>query len=382
MLTDERLLNDIAYYSGHEYNGIREKILTELANKYKLIDWHADPAQKNSLDSAKGNEVRLLEIIAQQKWVREDEASLLSGLSKVMTSRTAVRLAKSEEIYRDKNPGGFFLRLKKAGADRIGSQSGKRVTIPNAWRHHCLAIQALAYLHIELSADSYSTEAQIVTRLGVSIGKRGKRGKISDGFLVKANKKIFLEVEWSNKGGDAIHSQAHTLATLAKHGDECIVCYPCRPDDFKGDFINHERNNTKAIRQAWGDAPAPNIRFMRCTFDSSVAYQHARPSAFELIDLPERRKKPEALIDEVSGYHWQDNNGMSYLYYQEEVVVEDVRFTEETDDELAMCDYDGEYFEAEMDADFSQFQVKIKNAIIMSLRENIPVYEVLARKSS
>lgn len=378
MLTDERLLNDIAYYSGHEYEGIREQILTRLAIKYKLMDWHADPAQKNSIESAQNNEVKLLKIIAQQKWVREDEAALLTGLSKVMVSRTAVRLAKAEEIYRDKKPAGFFLRLKKAGSDRVASNSGKRVKIPNSWRHHCLSIQSLDYLFTKLSCDSYSTEAQIRARLGVS---SGARGKIADGVLVKTNKKVFLETEWSNKGGDALHMQARTLATLAKYGDECIVCYPCRPNNFKGEFINHERNNTKAIRQAWGDAPAPNIRFLRCLFDDNVAYLHARPSAFELIDLPERQQsKPEALIDEVAGYQWKDDNGMSHLWLNGQIVRGDVEFREATEDMPAICLFEDDQIDDGMDDEFSQFEVKVKNAFILAHRENISVHKVIRKK--
>jgi len=378
MLTDERLLNDIAYYSSHEYEDIREEILTRLVIKYKLMDWHADPSQKNSIESAKDNEIKLLNIIAQQKWVREDEAALLTGLSKVMVSRTAVRLAKAEEIYRDKKTGGFFLRLKKAGADRVGSNSGKRVKIPNIWRHHCLSIQVLAYLFKKLSADSYLTEAQIRTRLGVN---SGENSKITDGVLAKANKKIYLETEWSNKGGDALHMQARTLAVLAKYGDECIICYPCRPDNFKGKFIKHEQNNTKAIRQAWGDAPAPNIRFLRCFFESQVEFLHARPSRFELIDLPERPKsKPEALIDEVAGYQWKDDNGMSHLWLNGQIVRGDIKFREATDDMPAICLFGDDKVEDENDDDFSQFQVKVKNAFIMAHRENISVHKAIRKK--
>ena len=71
------------------------------------------------------NEETILEIISRQRWIREDELSLLAGISLAMTRRTCVRLAEFNVIYRHKNPNGIFLRLKVAGARKIGGSSGK-----------------------------------------------------------------------------------------------------------------------------------------------------------------------------------------------------------------------------------------------------------------
>ena len=74
-------------------------------------------AEKNGQELGLINEENLLKCIKQEDWIREEEASLLTGLSQQMVGKVGRRLAAKDEIYRERVHGnaGYFLRLKVGG---------------------------------------------------------------------------------------------------------------------------------------------------------------------------------------------------------------------------------------------------------------------------
>ena len=170
----------------------------------------------NGRDKAEINEEIILGIIHQQRWIREDELALLSGMSLAMARRTCIRLAGAGDIYRDKNSNGIFLRLKVGGAKKIGGSSGKNVEIPQTWQHDCVAIQALHFLKNKFKhvfSSEIETEAQLRRRL--------QTGKIGDGTLQPKN--YYFEQDYGRRSGKDMRNQAREIALAANDGRGCIV---------------------------------------------------------------------------------------------------------------------------------------------------------------
>ena len=167
------------------------------------------------------NEMSLLSCIKQQTWVRESEASLLTGMSIYTIGMVSRRLEKKGEIYRDRIKGnaGYFLRLKATGAARVNGQSGKDVDIPKSWAHDALAIQTLHALAQQLNCG-YESEASLRHHLPRS-------GKIPDGCLISAFDKYYFEQELSIKTGRRwLHRQTDEVIKQAQMGSICFVAYP------------------------------------------------------------------------------------------------------------------------------------------------------------
>jgi hypothetical protein len=319
------------------------------------------------------NEEIILEIINRQRWIREDELALLAEISLAMTRRTCVRLAEFNVIYRDKNPNGIFLRLKAAGAKKVGGSSGKNVEIPHTWQHDCVAIQALHFLKDTFKhafSSEIETEAQLRRRL--------QTGKIGDGTLQPRN--YYFEQDYGRRAGKEMRNQAREMALAAKDGRGCIASYPY-PPQFCGkdhhEYIDHEYRLTVAIRQAWGDAPAPHIRLLRCIMESKLDFRLGRARKFQLIELPpmpaNARIDPRRTVDEVMGYRWKhmdiinfrDHRILSTLLYQEIPTGCVLEFTEsQSEDDNHQAKLDGELYSAEEDESFTDFIIRIQNEIV------------------
>ena len=255
------------------------------------------------------NEESLLNCIKMQGWVREQEAALLTDMSLYTVGVVSRRLEEKGEIFRDRTHGnaGFFMRLKATGAERAGGRSGKDISIPDCWRHHALAIQTLHFL-----AGVHKCEFETET----SMRQRIRDGKFPDGRLVQDGGKYFFEQELTRKSGKLLRKQIETVARLANEGRICHVAYPYPPAICGG--IDHETRQTNALRHKWGSPDAPNIKLVRCHFDSKLAFHNMRPSRFEVIDLPSMistpasRKPQPGITEQVKGFRWErrDTNPM------------------------------------------------------------------------
>ena len=259
-------------------------------------------ATKGGQELGLENEIALLNCINQQKLVREAEASLLTGMSIYTIGMVSRRLEKKGEIYRDRLKGnaGYFLRLKAIGAARVTGQSGKDVDIPKSWAHDALAIQTLHALALKYDCD-YETEASLRHHLPRS-------GKIPDGQLLSPCAKYYFEQEQSRKSGRRwLQRQTDEVIKQAQLGRICFVAYPYPAAICGG--IDHETRHTNALRHKWGSPVAPNIRLVRCHFDSHIAFQNMHVSRVEVIELPELINTPAAgkvpHIDQVTGFRWK-----------------------------------------------------------------------------
>ncbi len=323
------------------------------------------------------NEENILEIINTQRWVREEELALLADMSLPMTRRTCIRLAKRDEIYRDKTPNGIFLRLKAAGAKRVGGTSGKGVTVPHTWQHDCVAIQGLDYLK-----NAFKHTIVLTIESEAQVRRRQQAGKIGDGTLQPIN--YFYQMEYGHKTGKDMHTQAREVALQAKERRGCIIAYPY-PPQFCGmrdhEHIDHEYRQTVALRQAWGDAAAPNIRLLRCIMESKLDFLKGRARGFELIELPpmpaKARIDPRRTVDEVMGYRWKhqdirvglEHHILSTLINQSAEVCT-VDFTESrTEDKPHHADDDGDLYYAREDETFNEFVIRIQNLIVKMQKE-------------
>lgn len=225
------------------------------------------------------NELRLLDCIKAQAWVRETEAALICGMSPYMVGQVSRRLAVRGEIFRDRPFGnaGFFLRLKAAGADRVDGRSGKDVIVPQSWRHDALAVQVLGYLS-GISGCSFETEAAV--RHGV------KTGKIPDGNIVINDETRYpLEQEFSRKSGPNLRQQSIEIAKLAATGLECFVAYPYPASMCGG--VDHEFRQINSLRPYCSNSAAANIKLVRCHFASNLAFLNMQATRFEILELPE-----------------------------------------------------------------------------------------------
>lgn len=286
------------------------------------------------------NEFKLLECIKLEGWVREFEASLITGMSMHMLGKVSRRLAAKGQILRkrgkdinsskklksgltqvqEKKPAkapkplfdgntGLFLRLSATGAERIGGKSGKDITIPAAWRHHAMSIQTLDFLAKKFGCG-FETEA--------SLRHRVQTGKLPDGRLISDTVNYYFEQEHSRKSGHAMHRQIEVITQLSKHGTVCHVAFPSPPKICGG--LDHQTRLTNSIRHQWGNSAAPSIKLVKCHFDSLLSYQNMRVSSFEIFDLPamvdtNASKKPQPRVtDQVMGFKWETNedrqNGM------------------------------------------------------------------------
>jgi len=281
-------------------------------------------AGKNGQELGLKNELTLLRCIKTEGWVREHEASLITGMSLYMIGKVSRRLAKKNQIYRNQSKNqsqimtkklkpnckeqfegnaGFFLRLTAAGADRVDGKSGKDIGIPACWRHHAMAIQTLHFLAKNLGC-SFETEA--------SMRHRVQSGRIPDGRLVSDSAKYYFEQEHSRKSGKYLRLQTEGITQLAKNGVLCHVAYPFPPAICGG--VDHETRQTNSIRHRWGSSPAPRIKLVRCHFDSLLAYQNMHVSRFEVIELPAMvstaasKKNQPGVTDQMMGFRWTMND--------------------------------------------------------------------------
>lgn len=257
---------------------------------------------KNGQELGLENEEMLLNCIKMQGWIREREAGLITGMSDYTVGVVSRRLAGRAEIFRERVHGnaGYFLRLSAQGAERANGKNGKDISIPNCWRHHALAIQTLHFLAGEYGCK-FETEA--------SMRRRFPSGKFPDGKLEKCGMQFFFEQELSRKSGKLLRKQVETITRLANENFTCHVAYPYPPAICGG--IDHETRQTNALRHKWGSPSAPNIKLVRCYFDSKLALHNMRPSRFEIIDLPDMvntpasRKPQPGITEQVKGFRWE-----------------------------------------------------------------------------
>ncbi len=263
---------------------------------------HAAGKRKNGQELGLENEAKLLECIQKQGWVRELEAALLCKMSEYSVGIVSTRLKKKGWITRKREHGnaGFFLRLTPAGADRMNCKF-KEVAITSDWAHDSEAIQTLDYL-------SKMYKCEFITE---TVMRRGRRtGKFPDGKLIAGMIRFYFEQERARKSGKkCLGKQVETMVRLAKEGYICFVAYPYPPAICDG--VNHETRQTNAIRRKWGSPDAPNIRLVRCIFDSRLAYHNMRVSRFEILELPpmvntaDSRKPRAEVTEQVMGFKWR-----------------------------------------------------------------------------
>ena len=226
------------------------------------------------------NEIAVLSCVKQEKWIREREVSLLTRMSEYTVGMVCRRLAKKGEIYRDRIKGnaGHFLRLKATGAARVNGQSGKDVDIPVTWAHDAMAIQSLFYLAQTLDCD-FQTESHL--------RQEKKTGKLPDGLLYKGSisNYFFFEQERAKKSGPNLKIQTDNICSLAQKGVISYIAYPF-PPEFCGN-IKHEANQTRSIRAQLPKNLGHLVKFVRCHFNSLIAFENMHVDRFEIIDLPE-----------------------------------------------------------------------------------------------
>lgn len=274
-------------------------------------------AGKNGQELGLENELTLLKCIKTEGWVREHEASLITGMSPYTIGMVSRRLAKNKDkdkaksrrlakakksqIHRKRFYGnaGNFLRLLAPGAERVDGKSGKDIAIPASWRHHAMAIQTLHYLAAKLHC-SFETEASMRHRLQI--------GKFPDGRLVSDSAKYYFEQERTKKSGKYLGKQTEIITQLAKNGTICHIAYPFPASICGG--VDHETRQTNSIRHKWGSSDAPSIKLVRCHFDSLIEYQNMHVSRFEIVDLPAKvftsasQKDQPGVTDQLMGFKW------------------------------------------------------------------------------
>lgn len=263
-------------------------------------------AGKNGQELGLKNELTLLRCIKREGWVREYEASLITGMSSYMIGKVSRRLAGKGHIYRNQSKNlsqimtkkqkpncrerfegnaGFFLRLTAAGAARVDGKSGKDIGIPASWPHHALAIQTLHYL-AGLYDCEFETEASMRHRLHT--------GKFPDGRLVSGCAQYYFEQERSRKSGPTLRKQTEIVVQQAASGITCFVAYPYPASICGG--VDHELRLSNSIRKLCDSSAAQNIKLVRCYFDSLIAYRNMRVSQFEIIDLPDPANTDTSVI--------------------------------------------------------------------------------------
>lgn len=234
-------------------------------------------AGKNGQELGLMNELRLLDCIKAQGWVRESEASIITGMGHYMIGQVSRRLAERGEIFRDRPHGnaGFFLRLKAAGANRVDGKSGKDIVVPSSWRHDALAIQVLGYL-AGLHGCRFETEA--------AIRHSCISGKIPDGHLIHNGESFPIEQEFSRKGGAHMRKQTLEIARVVTSGKQCFISYPYPPEC--SNRVDHETRLINAFHSISGNVIYQNIRLVRCNFDSHLAFLNMQASHFEIVAFP------------------------------------------------------------------------------------------------
>ncbi len=257
---------------------------------------------RNGQELGLWNEDLLLGCIQEQGWLRAYEASLLCGTSEFTVGVVSRRLEKKGWIHRKRLHGnaGHFMWLTEAGADKLECKFDPELSVPPTWGHDALAIQTLHYL-ARVYACEFITERAML--------RGGRTGKFPDGRLVHGLTLFYFEQEHARKSGALLRSQTATVARLANEGRICFVAYPypvgiCGP-------VDHETRQTNSLRHKWGSPEAPNIKLVRCHFDSKLAYHNKRVSRFEIIDLPAMvdtpasRKPQPGIADQVKGFKWK-----------------------------------------------------------------------------
>jgi len=291
-------------------------------------------ARKSGQETGLENELKMLSCIMAQKWVRENELQLITGMSKFTVGQVSRRLAERNQISRAREFGnaGYFLRLLPAGAERIGEKHGKKAIIPKSWRHDAMAIQTLHFLAGKHNAK-FETDANVRRHI--------KAGKFPDGRLIADGQVYYFEQERARKSGGNLRKQTEAIAMLADSGTVCFIGYPYPARVCGG--IDHETRLTNSLRHRWGSPGAPNIKLVRCHFDSLVACQNMQVSRFEIIDLPkmvntvDSRKDRPGVTDQIKGFRWlmtehnqyNENNHHidAILMFNDDVCLEGV-FTE------------------------------------------------------
>jgi len=263
---------------------------------------HAAGKKKSGQETGLENELEMLACIMAHRWIREFELHLITGMSMYTVGQVSRRLATQEQIFRSRPHGnaGYFLRLAPPGSKRVNGKSGKRIKIPASWPHHAMAIQTLHYLATELNTG-FETEAAMSHHI--------KTGKFPDGRLVADVRQFHFEQERTRKSGPALRKQSETITRLAAEGTACFVAYPY-PSIMCGG-IDHETRQTNSIRHQWGSPAAPNIKLVRCHFNSLIEYQNMRVTGFEIIDLSAMvntaasQKDQPGITDQVKGFKWE-----------------------------------------------------------------------------
>jgi len=242
-----------------------------------VVNGHAAP-KMNCQELGLINEKILLNCINTQNWIREKEASLLTGMSEYTVGQVSRRLAERGQIFREKLGGGagFFMRLRAKGAARIDGKSGKDIDVPNSWKHDALALQTLHFLSKKFACEMES-EMQIRHM-------QNELSKIPDGRLISNEFEVHIEQEFSKKSGVPLRYQSACVADWASRGIFTFIAYPY--GDFVDGSVNHEIRQANSIREIWGDSSAPHIKFLRCHFDSLLDFHHLNVARFEIIDLP------------------------------------------------------------------------------------------------
>lgn len=269
---------------------------------YAAKSGHAAGKKKSGPETGLENELEMLKCIMTQGWIREHELHLLTGMSLYTVGQVSRRLAAQQHIFRSRPFGnaGHFLRLAPQGAEEVGGKSGKCIKIPASWQHHAMAIQTLHYLANEFGAG-FETEAAMRHHI--------KTGKFPDGRLIADGMQFYFEQERSRKSGPALRRQTEIITGLAAEDTTCLVAYPY-PTEICGG-IDHETRQTNSIRHKLGNLVAPNIKLVRCHFNSLVEYRNMRVSRFEIIDLPAMMdtvasgKDRPGTTDQKKGFRWE-----------------------------------------------------------------------------
>ena len=156
----------------------------------------------------------------------------------------------------------------------------------------------MAYtLHAQIQSQRRGIPEEL-SDLVVAYGQEHKSTRHCQVFRINKNERKTLQYDEPILYKCYIDKLRRALAVISNTGDIVTV-------------IDHETRHTNSLRHKWGSPVAPNIRLVRCHFDSHIAFQNMHVSSVEVIELPELINTPAAgkvpHIGQITGFRWKMN---------------------------------------------------------------------------
>lgn len=281
------------------------------------------PHEQRRLNDANG-----LLFVHQFGWLRTAELGKLLWPDSPASRQAADRLARSwiERqliIVRELPDGaGRVLVLATAGVrllaeNNIAAGSGKDIgrftsdgwLPPASWRHDLIAHGVLCELH----RRGYRIYPEMELRRHAN-----DHAKIPDGFAVKDNQGVCLEVEHARKSGKEMRNLAHALSIVASGQATSIagikptiamVAFLPSSVDERGHILSHQTRVRNSIQNiAKSDV---SIYWAKCTLSGSAGVGLVD---FQKESISVDRTSAILKILNASGWHNHDNGGQQAIY--------------------------------------------------------------------